>query len=46
FDPDCPQALEYKELARKLIENDRLVIPRPITMDELEGLAAKYGLLN
>jgi nitrogenase iron protein NifH len=46
FDPDCKQAREYKELARKIIENDMFVIPEPMTMDEMEALVVKYGLLD
>ncbi len=46
FDPECNQTQEYKQLARKIIENDMFVIPRPITMDEMENLVVKYGLLN
>jgi len=46
FDPDCNQAREYKELARKIIENEMFVIPKPMTMDEMEALVVKYGLLD
>jgi nitrogenase iron protein NifH len=38
------QALEYKELGRKIIENKNFVIPRPLTMDQLEAMVVKYGL--
>jgi nitrogenase iron protein NifH len=44
FDPECNQAHEYSELARKIIENKNLVIPKPLTMDELEKMVVKYGL--
>jgi len=46
FDPDCNQAREYKELARKIIENEMFVIPKPMSMDEMEALVVKYGLLD
>lgn len=46
FDPECNQAREYKELARKIIENEMFVIPKPMTMDEMEALVVKYGLLD
>ncbi|MEW6172639.1 MAG: nitrogenase iron protein [Bacillota bacterium] len=46
FDPTCNQANEYKELARKIIENQMFVIPEPMTMDEMESLVVKYGLLD
>jgi nitrogenase iron protein NifH len=45
FDSECNQAQEYKELARKIIENDKFVIPKPMTMDELESLVVKYGIV-
>jgi nitrogenase iron protein NifH len=46
YDETCNQALEYKELARKIIENENLVIPTPLAMDELEQMVAKYGLMG
>lgn len=48
FDPASAQAGAYKELAKRLIETtaDELVIPQPMTMDELENLVVKYGLLD
>ncbi|SNX54938.1 nitrogenase iron protein [Thermoanaerobacterium sp. RBIITD] len=46
FDPECNQAKEYRELARKIIENDMFVIPKPLSMDDLEKLVIKYGLLD
>jgi nitrogenase iron protein NifH len=44
YDPTEQQALEYSELARKIIENKNFVIPTPMTMDELEAMVVKYGL--
>ncbi len=38
------QALEYKELARKIIANDMKVIPQPLEMDDLETLLMEFGL--
>jgi len=46
FDPNCSQAKEYKELGRKIIENDMFVIPKPMSIDALEKLVVKYGLLD
>ncbi|MBA2861867.1 nitrogenase iron protein [Methanococcus maripaludis] len=46
FDDSCNQALEYKALAQKIIDNKNLVIPNPMTMDELEELTSKYGFLD
>lgn len=44
YDPDCNQAKEYGELARKIINNTNLVIPTPLSMDELEAMVVKYGI--
>ncbi|MFT8736840.1 MAG: nitrogenase iron protein [Zymomonas mobilis] len=46
FDPEQNQALEYKELGRKILENKMFVIPKPMTMDELEAMVVKYGILD
>ncbi|GAB6126218.1 nitrogenase iron protein [Humidesulfovibrio idahonensis] len=44
YDDTENQALEYKELGRKIIENTNFVIPKPLTMDELEAMVVKYGI--
>lgn len=46
YDPDCNQAFEYSELARKIIENESFVIPKPLSMDALEEMVAKYGIAD
>ena len=46
FDPESNQAHEYSELARKIIENKNLVIPKPLTINELESMVVKYGLVD
>ncbi len=46
FDPESNQANEYSELARKIIENKNLVIPKPLKIDELESMVVKYGLID
>jgi nitrogenase iron protein NifH len=46
FDETENQAHEYSELARKIIENDDFVIPKPLTMDQLESMVVKYGLAD
>ncbi|MGK7345424.1 MAG: nitrogenase iron protein [Candidatus Nitrospinota bacterium M3_3B_026] len=46
YDPETAQADQYRELARKIIENRKLVIPTPLTMDELEDLLMTYGILE
>jgi nitrogenase iron protein NifH len=44
FSPSSDQAMEYKELARKIIANDLKVIPNPLEMDDLEALLMEFGL--
>lgn len=41
-----PQADEYRTLARKIDENRKLVVPTPLTMDELEELLITYGIME
>lgn len=44
FAPNSEQAMEYRELARKIIANDLKVIPTPLEMDDLENLLMEFGL--
>ena len=46
YSPEVQQAAEYRELARKIHENDRKTIPTPITMDELEELLIEFGIMD
>lgn len=46
YDPTCKQADEYRALAGKIIDNKKLVIPTPLTMDELEDLMMEFGLMD
>jgi nitrogenase iron protein len=46
YDPAAKQAQEYRDLANKIINNTRLVIPTPITMDELEDLLMEFGIME
>ena len=43
--PDCPQADEYRALARKIDENEMFVVPMPLEIEELEQLLLDYGVL-
>jgi nitrogenase iron protein len=45
YDPKAAQADEYRALAQKIKDNKDLVIPTPITMDELENLLTEFGLM-
>jgi nitrogenase iron protein NifH len=46
YDPTHQQSDEYRSLANKIINNKNLVIPTPITMDELEDLLMNFGILE
>ena len=46
YSPDHSQANEYLELARKISENKKLVVPTPLTMDELEELLMEFGIME
>jgi nitrogenase iron protein NifH len=46
YDPTATQADEYRTLAKKIIENKKLVIPTPLTMDELENLLMEFGIIK
>lgn len=46
YEPDHPQAGEYRTLARKIENNQNLVIPTPITMEELEDLLVEFGIMD
>jgi nitrogenase iron protein NifH len=46
YDPNCAQADEYRTLAQKIVANKKLVIPKPLTMDELEELMTEFGLMD
>jgi nitrogenase iron protein NifH len=43
FAPEAGQADEYRALAKKIHENKMFVIPKPLTIEELEALLVKYG---
>jgi nitrogenase iron protein NifH len=46
FDPKHPQADEYRALARKIDKNTNFVIPKPLTIEELEKLLMTFGIAN
>jgi nitrogenase iron protein NifH len=46
YDPRCHQANEYRTLAQKITDNNKLVIPKPLTMDELEELMMEFGIMD
>jgi nitrogenase iron protein NifH len=46
YAPESKQAGEYAQLADKIINNKKLTIPTPISMDELEELLIQFGILD
>ena len=46
YEPTAKQAQEYRDLANKIINNKKFVIPTPITMDELEELLMEFGIME
>ncbi len=46
YSPDHAQADEYRQLAKKIADNRNLVIPTPVSMDELEQLLMDFGIME
>ncbi len=46
WNPECPQANEYRTLAKNIDANTLKVIPKPLKIDELEQLLMDYGLFK
>ncbi|MNC12879.1 Nitrogenase iron protein [compost metagenome] len=46
YNPDHAQAEEYRQLAEKIFYNDKLTIPTPISMEELEQLLIEFGVVE
>ena len=45
FEPENPQADEYRALAKKMSENEMLVVPKPLEMEDLEKLLMEFGIV-
>ncbi len=45
YNPAHTQAAEYRELAQKIVDNKMLVVPKPLTMDDLEDLLMEFGVM-
>ena len=45
WNPEVPQADEYRTLARNIDKNEMFVIPKPLAIPELESLLLDYGVL-
>jgi nitrogenase iron protein NifH len=46
YDPTHPQADHYRNLSKRIDENKNFVIPKPISIEELEKLLIEYGIDN
>lgn len=46
WNPNCPQADEYRQLARRIDSNEMHVVPTPLSVDELEQLLLDFGVLE
>jgi nitrogenase iron protein NifH len=46
YDPNAPQADEYRKLAKSIEENKLFTIPRPMTQERLEEILIQYGLMD
>jgi nitrogenase iron protein NifH len=46
YDANENQAKEYGELGFKIMNNKMFVIPKPLTMNELEEMVVKYGIAD
>jgi nitrogenase iron protein NifH len=46
WNPKAPQADEYRALAKSIDKNELFVIPKPLSIPELESLLMEYGLFN
>lgn len=46
YQPESQQADEYRELAKKIEENESFVIPKPMTQERLEEILEEYGLMD
>ncbi len=46
WNSECPQADEYRTLARNIDANDLFVVPKPMEIEELETLLLDFGILE
>ncbi len=46
YEPEHPQADEYRNLAKKIDENEMFIVPKPLEIEELEKLLIEYGIAN
>jgi nitrogenase iron protein NifH len=46
WNPQAPQADEYRGLAKAIDNNKMFVVPKPLAIEELEQLLLDFGLLE
>ena len=46
YNPDVPQAEEYRQLADKIVNNKSYVIPKPMSQERLEEILMEFGLIE
>ena len=46
YDPSCNQANEYRKLADAIENNQKFVIPTPLSQERLEEILMEYGLMD
>jgi nitrogenase iron protein NifH len=46
YKPEAAQAGEYRSLAKRIAENKKFVIPKPMTQERLEDILTKFGLME
>jgi nitrogenase iron protein NifH len=46
YEPESPQAEEYRKLARAIEDNRNFAIPNPMSQDRLEEILIEYGLIE
>lgn len=46
WNAQCEQADEYRQLAKAIDTNTNLIIPKPLSIQELEDLLMEFGLMN
>ena len=46
YSPESHQADEYRALAKEIEENQKFVIPTPMTQEQLEEILLEYGLMD
>jgi len=46
YNPNIPQAQEYRQLANNIVTSQSYVILKPITQDRLEEILTDFGLMD